>query len=441
MSILSPETFREAMPSQLSLFDTPPTQTAVENIYFQEVRPISQISDSSPIEFQLSAQNGMDYIDLKRTRIYVKLKVMNGETALASSDIVGPVNLLLQSLFSQVDVSMQNKPNSSSGAHYPYLSMLNTLIHFGGDAKSSQLTSQLWESDHAGEFDDANAKSGRNGGLLKRAAIVKGNKTVDLEGPIMHELFQIDRYILNQVGITLKFFRSRPEFALLSTTASGQNYKIKLEEVILRVCKCKINPAVILGHAKMLETTTAKYPYKKSVVKMFSLAKGLHNISLENLFSGTRPDRLYIAFVLSQAVAGDFSKNPFNFQHFDIRQIALYNDGNPVGNSPLKLTFDAVNGDSIVSAFVDMFDNSGKWLYDGGHALSRKQFADGGNVIFCFDLEPTFEQGEYLTLLKQGNVRLEVQFGTALPETVTAIVWGQYSALFEINQARDIIMS
>ena len=441
MSILSPETFREAMPSQLSLFDTPPTQTAVENIYFQEVRPISQISDSSPIEFQLSAQNGMDYIDLKRTRIYVKLKVMNGEKALESSDVIGPVNLLLQSLFSQVDVSMQNKPTSSSGAHYPYLSMLNTLIHFGDDAKTSQLTSQLWESDYAGEFDDVNAKGGRNGGLLKRAAIIKGSKTVDLEGPIMHELFQIDRYILNQVGIALKFYRSRSEFLLLSTTASGQNYKIKLEEVILRVCKCKINPAVILGHAKMLETTTAKYPYKKSVVKMFSLAIGLHNISLENLFSGTRPDRLYIAFVSSQAVAGDFTKNPFNFQHFDISQIALYNDGNPVGNSPIKLTFDAVNGDSVVSAFVSMFDNSGKWLYDGGNALSRKQFAEGGNVIFCFDLEPTFEQGEYLTLLKQRNVRLELQFGTALPETVTAIVWGQYSALFEINQARDIIMS
>lgn len=63
----------------------------------------------------------------------------------------------------------------------------------------------------------------------------------------------------------------------------------------------------------------------------------------------------------------------------------------------------------------------------------------GGNVIFCFDLEPTFEQGEYLTLLKQGNVCLEVKFGVALPDTLTAIVWGQYSALFEINQARDII--
>lgn len=319
--------------------------------------------------------------------------------------------------------------------------MLNTLINYGGDAKSSQLTSQLWESDNSGEFDDVNAKSGKNGGLLKRALLIKGSKTLDLEGPIMHELFQMDRYILNQVGISLKFYRTRPEFCLLSNSADGKNYIIKLVEVILRVCKCKINPAVILSHAKMLETTTAKYPFKKSTVKMYSLAKGLLNISIENMFSGTRPDRLYVAFVSSQAVAGDFTKNPFNFQHYNINQIALYSDGIPVGNTPIKLTFDSVNGDSIVSAFVNLFDNAGKWLFDGGNAINRKQFAEGGNVIFCFDLEPTFEQGEYLTLLKQGNVRLEAQFGVALPETVTAIVWGQYTALFEINQARDIITS
>ena len=381
----------------------------------------------------------MDYIDLKRTRIYVKLKVMNGDAALEAGDIIGPINLFLPSLFNQVDVSMQNKPINSSGAHYPYLSMLSTLINYGTDAKYSQLSSQLWESDNAGDFDDANAKNGRNARLVKRASLIKGSKTIDLEGPIMHELFQMDRYILNQVGISLKFYRSRAEFCLMSTTANGKNYNIKLQEVLLRVCKCKINPAVILSHAKMLETTTAKYPYKKSIIEMYNLAKGLLNISLENMFSGTRPDHLYVAFVSSQAVAGDFTKNPYNFQHFNITEIALYTDGNPVGNSPIKLNFNDVNGSSIVPAYVNLFDNASKWLFDGGNAISRQQFAEGGNVIFCFDLEPTFEQGEYITLLKQGNVRIEVQFGTALPETVTAIVWGQYSTLFEINQSRDII--
>lgn len=147
---------------------------------------------------------------------------MNGDKALASDDIVGPVNLLLSSLFSQVDVSMQNKPTNSSGAHYPYVSMLNTLISYGSDAKSAQLTSQLWESDLPGEFDDVNAKSGRNAGLLKRALLIKGSKTIDLEGPIMHELFQIDRHILNQVGISLKFYRTRADFVFFPPPRKGK---------------------------------------------------------------------------------------------------------------------------------------------------------------------------------------------------------------------------
>lgn len=121
---------------------------------------------------------------------------------------------------------------------------------------------------------------------------------------------------------------------------------IKFEEVILRVCKCKINPAVILSHAKLLETTAAKYPYKKSIVKMYSVAKGLLNVSIQNMFSGTTPDRLYVAFASSQAVAGDFTQNPCNFKHYNINQIALYSDGTPVGNTPIKLSFDATKGDS-----------------------------------------------------------------------------------------------
>lgn len=37
----------------------------------------------------------MDYIDLKRSRFYVKLKIINGENVLIDVDVVGLVNLLL----------------------------------------------------------------------------------------------------------------------------------------------------------------------------------------------------------------------------------------------------------------------------------------------------------------------------------------------------------
>jgi len=62
-----------------------------------------------------------------------------------------------------------------------------------------------------------------------------------------------------------------------------------------------------------------------------------------------------------------------------------------------------------------------------------------GYALYTFNLEPTFQDSEYFTLLKQGNVRLEVTFGTALSETVSCIVYAEYPGYFEINAARDIL--
>lgn len=65
----------EAQPSQLSVFEVPPTQTAVEKIYFQEYRPISQLSSNSPIEFSIGSQNAMEYIDMHRSQMFLKCKL------------------------------------------------------------------------------------------------------------------------------------------------------------------------------------------------------------------------------------------------------------------------------------------------------------------------------------------------------------------------------
>ena len=48
MSVVNVESFHEGLPSQLSLFDLPPTQVAVSDTYYQEIRPVSQISMTHP---------------------------------------------------------------------------------------------------------------------------------------------------------------------------------------------------------------------------------------------------------------------------------------------------------------------------------------------------------------------------------------------------------
>jgi len=54
------------------------------------------------------------------------------------------VNLFLHSLFSQVDISLNGTLITASTSTYPYRAMLETLLSYGEDAKTSQLTSALY---------------------------------------------------------------------------------------------------------------------------------------------------------------------------------------------------------------------------------------------------------------------------------------------------------
>ena len=90
------EFFLEGIPSELALFDLPPTQTGVENIKMENILQTSTISENAPILFDISGQNGMEYLDLMRSQMYVKLRVKHEDgTKLVAGEDVAPVNLFL----------------------------------------------------------------------------------------------------------------------------------------------------------------------------------------------------------------------------------------------------------------------------------------------------------------------------------------------------------
>lgn len=120
------------------------------------------------------------------------------------------------------------------------------------------------------------------------------------------------------MGIFIKFYCIWFEFCFFFIIFIGKNYIIKLEEVILWVCKCKINLVVIFSYVKMLKIIIVKYLYKKSIVKMYILVKGLFNVFIENMFLGIRLDRMYVVFVLLEVVVGVFIKNFYNFRYYNI---------------------------------------------------------------------------------------------------------------------------
>jgi hypothetical protein len=66
MAMVNKEFFVEGIPSELSLFELPPTQTGVENIKMENALPTSTISENSPIFFEISGQTGSLYVGFVR---------------------------------------------------------------------------------------------------------------------------------------------------------------------------------------------------------------------------------------------------------------------------------------------------------------------------------------------------------------------------------------
>ena len=76
-------------------------------------------------------------MDLVRTQLFVKAKIAKANgTAIDAGTQVGPVNLFLHSLFSQVDVSLNERLISPSTNTYPYRAMIETLLNYGKEAKT-----------------------------------------------------------------------------------------------------------------------------------------------------------------------------------------------------------------------------------------------------------------------------------------------------------------
>ena len=117
--------------SERMLFSVPPTQNEINKCKYTETFPIASLGNNSPIEFHVPG-NGEHYIDLARLQLHLRCKITKAD----GSDIddgakVAPVNLMLHSLFSQVNVLLNERFISDSSNTYPFKAYIETLLTHG----------------------------------------------------------------------------------------------------------------------------------------------------------------------------------------------------------------------------------------------------------------------------------------------------------------------
>ena len=418
--------------SEVELFNTPPVNISMSRGDFVSHQPVATLTDDGPIEFHVPS-SAEDYIDLGRTLLYLKLKVLqNDGTALGANAHVAPANLMLHTLFSQVDVKFRDTLVTPSVNTYPYKSYLETLLVYGEGAKHSHKTSEGWYADKGAGVEDTDPANTTNSGFTSRHNFIARSRVVELLGRPHCDVLQQDRYLIPGVDVSLKFNRSTSAFHLIS----GVNCKTQIINATLFIRKVKLSSSLELHHASLLgQGKRAKYPLRRGIVTTFTEGTGSLSFNKENVVSGQLPRRVIVGFVENSAFNGTRDKNPFNFQHFNLTYLTLTTGKQNFPSQPLKLNY---GEGEYLQGYGSLMMGLGLTNADRGIEVHRDNYVHG-NVLYAFDLTADMAEGAHVDPISTGNLRMDAAFSTGLAAPVNVIVYAEYDNVLQIDRARNIL--
>ncbi len=424
----------ECSKSELDLFTVPPTNTSMEKGNVIEKLPISSLGDG-PIEFQITPEQD-EYIDVGRTFLYLKVKITKKDKSdLEATSKVGPVNLLFHTLWSQIDVHLNDKLITPSENTYPYKAYLETLLSYGYDAKASQLASQLWYDDvgSLNSIDPYDETDPVNTGFVERSKLFSTSKSVEMYGRLHCDIFQQERYLPHGVKMKIKLTPSSEAFHLMSDTNA---YTTVIQDASLFVRMVKLNPAIPNMHnTKLNQGKLAQYPIRRGIVTTFTIPQGHLSKTEDNVIMGQLPRRLVIGLVTNKAFNGSKDANPFEFKHFDLNYLTIHVGGQQFPGKALTPDFD---NDQCLRSYMTLFEGTGMLNADKGNYVSRASYKNGF-TLYAFDLTADMMDGDHIDPIKQGNVKMEFHFKEVLTETVNVVAYAEYDNILQIDRARNIV--
>ena len=448
-SYYNPES-QEAHSSKLGLFFVPPTDVGIESYHFLEFRPSAKANEGDCIEFNIDNQTA-SYIDLSKCRLHVQAQILkgDGEKLPAITTVTDPetkkpkqnipdesrvaiCNMFFGAMFRQVEVMLQQTVISPHvGTNYAYKAYFDTMFYGSSKEQETEGSNMLYEKEFYDFMGDVDPFSTGNTSVRNRYKYNEESNIFDMEGKIFSDVFQVDRLLLNNISLRVRFSKNDPSFALVSSNTSP-SYKINIVDAYIRVALAKPTAPVLISQSNVLKTTPALYPYTGSVIKTFSVAQRERQVSLSNIFNGDIPSQLLVAMVDTNAYIGSYSKNPFQFKPYSCNFISLKIDGNNTPFSPMTPQFvtEHEEKNKVAEMYGNLFLGSVKPL------ITRAEFTDGFTVFYY---EISKSRKGCLAPQKRGLLELDMRFGSELPNPITIIVYGLFPAMFKIDESRNIL--
>ena len=392
----------------------------IESAIFHDVHPSTSLaSNSTSIEFLIHGSLN-EYLDLNDTLLYIKCKATKDDGTNLDADTI-PTNFTLNSLFSDVTLALNEVVIEGGSQLYAYKATIESIFNFNDDAKRIQLLPMGFSNDKD-----------------ERLKWVEKSKMCEFVGALRLDFFNQAKYLIPSVNVRITMTRSRYGFSFMGCVAPHKPL-FEILDAVLFVRRVKVAPAVQLGHQKGLLKRNAIYPYTRSQTISYSISTGSLTFFKENLFGNAlTPKFVVVAMVKSSAYTGDHLHDSFNFEHFNVKSIGLFRDGQSLPHRQIyQPDFDAkLFTCDYVKAIIHNTEHLNTNLNNG---IDMADFATGGYCFFTFNLTPDFDMTQ-VQVARDGNLRLDIRFAKGLAEAINVIIYATFDAEIQITNDREIII-
>lgn len=426
-----------AYSSELSWFSTPPTAVGIHQIRFREIPLEHGLNNEGPYIFHLVKQH--HFINLARSYIAIECKILDkdGKAYSAGADAKGaysrcaPIQYFARTFWKQAVVLINGIQVEDTGACLPWRTFINTEFMNDADTKHYQFGGPT-----LGAHNDNGYESPVNSGYAARAKRCDDGSTLQLYSTLDLGLATSNRLLLNNLDFTLQLFRS-PDSLVLNDFDGSQSrgWKVEIESLKFVVCEYLLYNSTILALENALAAgQLATYPVRHHITKNFFVPANTTQTQEYTCFTMSQiPRRMYICLVHADAFHGDYIRDPFYMNHYDLRNIFIDFGGKSVPLRGFNLDYD---NNRYTAAFVQMQEGLGFSGSSRTNGIDMNMFKTS-RCLYVLDLLPGHDFESAFDVAMQGATTLRLEFKQATGQGLQCIVMGEFMSLVTMDKLRQ----
>lgn len=431
-----------AISSDLDIFLVPNTNYSIERSKPYEYLPIAGLNPQDRT-YEFKVLGDPDFIDLSSIYLHVKYTVTRSDNQ-DFTDAGGTLNnvtyqpdnirttiIPLHALWSQIDLYLNNVRITDQYSSYPYQAYFNELLYSTPESRRTHRKVSGLGDTSTEAFEKK----------------LENKKVYNIADKLHLPMLDSDKALLSHVTLFFRFTRSRSNFAIHNHSSPpwSKDFNIKIQNLVLKLKKYRLNPQVSMAIESALLTSTAKYSFTRTAVVPYAIAANQHNIQIDNILTGIIPHKIVLAVLENDRFVGTGMASPFKFNPLNVRTIYVTVNGQryPDQGSYETDWSDTTTDIPHLESYLKMFQELAQDTSNPTINITLDEYKNSGKTIYAYNFAPIYLSAGVTSgctvPLQKGNLRVDITFSTAPTSALTLLVYAEWDGLIQIDAKREIV--